>query len=93
MTFIDWSDPEGMFGLLVDHVADERGECSGDPDRQCLLSSLFASLKELQARLPEIPIPALTQKLRELEESAGPEFAGDPVMVHLRECIEELEKV
>ena len=27
MTFIDWSDSEGMFGLLVEFVADECKEC------------------------------------------------------------------
>ena len=31
MTFIDWSDPEEMIGLLTEFVADARIEAGTDP--------------------------------------------------------------
>jgi len=33
MPFIDWSDPDEMFGLLVEFVADEKAEAE-DEDRR-----------------------------------------------------------
>ena len=44
MTFIDWSDPEGMFGLLIEYVADERNESVGDSVRQKFLTQLLIDL-------------------------------------------------
>jgi hypothetical protein len=93
VTFIDWSDAEGMFGLLLDFVADERTECEGDPRRQRFLSVLLAELRTSEARLAEVSTAIVVQGLRDVHESVGPEFAGDAVMIHLRACIEELERV
>lgn len=93
MTFIDWSDSEGMFGLLLDFVADERAECQSDPERQRFLSDLLARLEAVEARLAEVPASIVVHALREILEAVGPEFAGDPVTVHLEDCIEELERV
>ena len=91
MTFIDWSDAEGLFGLLVDFVADERAACSEDPERGRFLSDLLAQLRAVGAELPEIPASAIIHRLRGIHESADPEFAGDAVMVHLDDCMEALE--
>jgi hypothetical protein len=93
VTFIDWSDSEGMFGLLLDFVADKRAECEEDPERQRFLSNLLAQLRTLEARLAGIPASVVVQRLKETYESVGPEFAGDPIMAHLQDCIEELERV
>ena len=93
MTFIDWSDSEGMFGLLLDFVADERAECEEDPERQRFLSDVLAQLRTLELRLAEISASVVIQGLRDAHESVGPEFTGDAVMAHLRDCIEELERV
>lgn len=93
MAFVDWSDPEGMFGLLLDFVADERAECEEDPERQRFLSGLLAQLRPLEAGLAEISAFVLVQELKDAYEFVGPEFASDPVLAHLQDCIEELERV
>ncbi|MEJ2237299.1 MAG: hypothetical protein P8X82_03300 [Gemmatimonadales bacterium] len=93
MTFIDWSDSEAMFGLLLDFVADETAECREDPERHRFLSELLAELRTLEVRLPEIPATVVTQRLRDTHDAVVAEFASDPVMAHLRDCIAELERV
>ena len=93
MTFIDWSDAEGMFDLLVDLVADERAECRQDPERLRFVEDLLAQLRTVEAKLPQIPAAATIQSLEVIHGSADPVFAGDPVMVHLKDCIDELERV
>lgn len=93
MSFIDWSDAEGIFGLLVELVADETTDCQNDPERRRFLADLLAQLRALGARLPRIPVSVAIHRLRDLHESADPEFADDTVIVHLRDCIEEFERV
>lgn len=93
MNFIDWSDAEGVFGLLVDFVADERMECQEDSDRQRFLSDLLAQLRKLEHELPQLPASDAVQRLRDMHDSADSGFAGDPVLMHLGDCIEELERV
>ena len=44
MTFIDWSNPDEMLGLLSEYVADERHEASGDPARESFLAELSDGL-------------------------------------------------
>jgi len=93
VTFIDWSDSEGIFGLLVDFVADETAECQSDPERRRFLSDLLAQLRTLAAQVSGIPASVPLQRLRDIQESVDPEFAGDPVMLHLQDCIEEVQRV
>lgn len=93
MTFIDWSDSEGMFGLLLDLVADERAECEEDPERQRFLSDLLAQLRTVEARSAGISASVVVQELKGAYEFFDPEFVGDPVMAHLQDCIEELERI
>ena len=93
MTFIDWSDSEGMFGLLLDFITDQRAECQQDPERHHFLSELLTQLTAAEARMAETPASAVIQELRDAHESVDREFTGDPVMAHLRDCIEELERV
>jgi hypothetical protein len=93
VTFIDWSDAEGMFGLLLDFVADESSECRNDPERLRFLSDLSAKLRIVESQISEIPVSVVLQRLRDIQESVGPEFANDPVMLHLEDCIEEVQRV
>jgi hypothetical protein len=93
LTFIDWSDAEGMFGLLVELVADERAECQNDPERLRFVEDLLVQLRTLEAKLPQTPGTAAIQRLKDIHESADPGFMGDTVMVHLKDCIHELERV
>jgi len=92
-TFIDWSDAEGMVGLYVELVTDEWTECRDDPERLRFLEDLLGQLRALEAELPEIPVPAVIRRLEDLHEAADPGFAGDPVMVHLSDLVDELEHV
>ena len=92
MTFIDLSDAEGMIGLYVELVADERAECQDDPERLRFVEELLAQLKSTEANLDHVHLSATVQRLKDLHESADYEFANDPVMVHLYDLIEEIEK-
>lgn len=82
-----------MLGLLLDFVADERTDCEGDPERRRFLADLSAQLRGLEARLAETSASVAAQGLKDIYESVGPEFAGDPVMAHLQDCIEELARI
>lgn len=93
MTFIDLSDAEGVLGLLVDLVADETSSSHGDPDRHRFLSDLLAQLQALEQSSPELAPRAVIRRLRDLRRSADPAFANDTVVVHIRDCIEELERI
>jgi hypothetical protein len=91
MTFIDWSDSEEMLGLLCEFVADARGESQYDRGRQSFLSELSDALAELNDVSSEIPLHEATARLREIRDATDPEFAADPAMGHVRDCIDELE--
>lgn len=92
MSFIDWSDPEEMFGLLVEYVVDEAAASHGDPDRARFLSQLSRELGSLAGddlgNADRIELP-----LREIIDSQPREFASDPVMAHLEACLEELHRI
>lgn len=93
MSFIDWSDAEGIYGLLVDFVADEYLECRKDSERRWFLADLLTQLRGLESRLPGVRMAVAIRTLTEIHESADPGFAGDTVVAHLEDCIEELERV
>lgn len=93
MPHLDYSDPEAMFGLLLDWIADERADSQGDPERQRFLSEVLADLRTIEAEFPELPAAAVIQRLKDIHESVDPEFAGDPALLHLQHLIEELERV
>ena len=92
MSFIDWSDPEEMFGLLVDYVADEQGEAE-DSTRRAFLSRLREQLEALQESLEALPPVEMIHALRAVGRSIGDGFETDPVVEHLSACVEELERV
>jgi hypothetical protein len=84
MTFIDWSDSEGMIGLLIEYVVDERNASNADPKRQKFLSELLADLQVEQFNL---------ERLQNIYESIDPEFTNDVVIIHVHDCIEELKRI
>ena len=92
MSFVDWSDPEELFGLLVEYMADERSEAE-DPARRAFLSGLTKQLQDLQPVFETgSPIEA-ADALRAIQGSIGAEFEADPVIEHLSACVEELERI
>jgi hypothetical protein len=92
MSFIDWSDPDDMFGLLLDFVTDELSEAD-DPDRREFLSGLLHALSQLQERFSALTAPEQIEALRAIPFSIDAEFASDPVVQHLEDCATELERV
>ena len=93
MPYIDWSDPEVMFGLLVEYVADERGEAQADPSRRRFLEKLLANLTALQERFGTLPALEGIESLRSIRHAVDGEFENDPVVEHLGACIDELERI
>ena len=93
MTFIDWSDPEEMFGLLQEYVADAKGELRGDGPRRRFLARLSAELDRIGKRFDSMSRSGLIERLRTLHRRQPGEFADDPVLEHLADCIEELERI
>ncbi len=92
MTFVDWSDPEDMFGLLIDYVTDELSEAD-DPARQEFLSAILHSLSQLHQRFSSLSAPEQINALRAIPFSVEDEFASDPVIQHLEDCALELERL
>ena len=92
MSFIDWSDPEEMFGLLVEYVADEQNE-EEESTRRAFLSRLRKQLEELQESFAALPLVEATNALRAIRRSIADEFETDSVVEHLSDCVEELERV
>lgn len=93
MTFINWADSEEMLGLLSEYVADERGEAHGDLPRAAFLTELSAALSDLVERAEDLPAAAVIEQLRAIHRDHDVVFAGDPVLVHVKACIEELERI
>jgi hypothetical protein len=92
MAFVDFSDPEDMFGLLIEYVTDELSDAE-DSGRRKFLSALLESLAELQDEFAAIPLARKVESLRRLHRSVDAEFENDPVVQHLEDCAAELERV
>lgn len=92
MSFIDWSDSEAMFGLLLEYVADEHSEAS-EPTRRAFLSRLTNQLQALLEACDVSTPGAVIGPLRAVHQSIPGEFLGDPVVEHLGACVEELERL
>jgi hypothetical protein len=92
MAFIDWTDPEEMFGLLVEYVADEASE-TREATRRAFLLQLKQRLQTLQEDFENLPTVDVIHALRIIRRSTDDEFANDAVVEHLSACIEELERI
>ena len=93
MTFINWSDPEEMLGLLSEYVSDEKGDPRNDRLRVRFLIDLSADLADLASHAPEMSTDEAIERLRALYDSQSDDFADDPVLTHVEACIDELERI
>ncbi len=93
MSFIDWSDSEEMLGLLAWYVADERIAEQEDRERRMFLHQLSSALMALASHAEELTTQSAIERLREIRDAQPAEFASDPVLVHLEDCIQELERI
>ncbi|MDC8016205.1 hypothetical protein [Tahibacter soli] len=91
MSFIDWSDPEALFSLLVEYVEDERAD-SRDDARRRFLDKLVAQLSDLETQLHRLSDEERSNALREMAAAVDAEFEDDPVVSHLSDCADELER-
>lgn len=92
VSFIDWSDPEEMFGLLVEYVTDEESEAE-DSKRRRFLASLKRQLEDLQQCFGGLPLVECINALRAIHRGVEEDFENDPVVEHLDACVNELERV
>lgn len=81
-----------MLGLLVEWVADERG-AARDSARAEFLAEFSAELSELADRFDETPPEELIASLRALYERRAEDLPGDPALLHLADCIDEMERL
>ena len=93
MSFIDWSDPDEMLGLLAEYVADERVAEQEDRERRMFLHQLESSLTSLISDAQALSTRTALDRLREIYDEQPPEFAADAALVHLEDCIQELERI
>jgi pyruvoyl-dependent arginine decarboxylase (PvlArgDC) len=93
MTFINWSDSEEMLGLLSEYVADERNDSAEDDAREAFLTGLSTELAELTAGSDAMSAEEVSDRLRAIHRSHADDFPGDPVLIHVEACIEELERI
>ena len=93
MTFIDWSDPEEMLGLLSEYVADARNEYDADPARARSLRALLNDLDQLTRGSDGVALDEAIDGLRRIHGSHSGSLAGDPVLVHVGACLAELERI
>ena len=89
MTFIDWSDSEGLFDLLLEFIRDEKNASIGDASRQRFLTELL--LKVMATN--ELASTKATLYLRSIRDSIDDEFKDDPAVLHLNHFMDELERI
>lgn len=92
MSIIDWSDSEEMLGLLAEYVRDERRDAGGDRDRLAFLRELSMSVDALASQA-DAPLSAVRARLQAICDAQSAEFADDAVMVHVRDCLDELSRL
>lgn len=92
MAFVDFTDPEDMFDLLLDYVTDELS-AAADARRRRFLAGLLDSLAELTDRAASMAPAQRIASLRDLQRSVDNEFEDDPVVQHLDDCAAELERL
>lgn len=93
MTTIDWSDPAAMFGLLCEFVAEERVSGAEDEAREAFLAGLLDDLDDLASRFADLTPDETLDELRALRAAQSDDFSGDEVLVHIDDCIVELERL
>ena len=92
MSIIDWSDPEEMLGLLAESIRDEIvAQSRTDHERIAFLRALSKDVHAIASR-DATPNEALAA-LREVSEAQSEDFANDPALIHVNDCIQELERI
>lgn len=86
---IDWSDPEEMLGLLAEYVRDEWLSEHRDRDRARFLRQLSSAIESLT----NLPAGDVIAQLRQIHDTQASEFAEDPALVHVDDCIQELSRI
>jgi hypothetical protein len=89
MSFIDWSDAEGMLDLFQEFVRDEVSECLTDTERRRFLNRLLEDVGSIR----DAKLVDAIARLREIQDSIQGEFSGDPAALHLADLIAELERL
>lgn len=92
MSILDWSDPEEMLGLLIEFLRDELLEETRDRARARFLRTLANDVESLDDRMATSP-HEVRQELRRICDSQRAEFERDPALVHVRDCLAELERI
>ena len=87
MTFIDWSDAEGMVDLFQEFIRDELNDSPSDAERQRFLNQLLEDVGSIR----EAKLVGAIRRLRLIQESIPSEFSEDPATLHLSDLIDELE--
>ena len=91
MSFVDWSDPEALLSLLVEHVEDERADA--DAARRRMLAQLLRQLGEMERDPGTTDAAQRCDTLRQLAAEVDTAFGDDPVVQHLRDCADEFERL
>lgn len=91
MSILDWSDPDEMLGLLVEYLRDELTGTVGDPRRVRFLRALLAGVDQV-VDAGSSPGEAVL-RLGDISAAQPAEFEDDPALRHLRDCVEELERI
>ena len=91
MSFIDWSDPDSLFDMLVEYVSDEKIGAHGNSHREQFLGDLLSKLRDAQGSTQGLP--DVMARLKEIMDSIEEEGRDDPVLDHLTACSEELERI
>jgi hypothetical protein len=89
MSFIDWSDCEGMLGLLVEFISDAKQECDNDAGRSRFLTALLRDVRVLSEQAATLFPENARNELQTIFDSIDQEFQEDPVAIHIKDCIEE----
>jgi hypothetical protein len=93
MTFIDWSDPEEMLGLLTEYVADAWNDSRSDPGRSAALGALLEELTRLIGPSDEVPLDEVIDRLQRIKGRHSDDLGDDPVFRHVEDCIGELVRI
>ncbi len=92
MSILDWSDPGEMVGLLAEYVRDELGQALEDRERAGFLRALSSAVESLASHA-ELPPRETLARLRGIYASQQADFAADQALVHVHDCIQELERI
>ena len=89
MTFMDWSDSEGMLDLLTEFIRSELNASYSDAHRQDFLAEMLVRVDTAN----QAPLANAVNKLRGIRDSIEDEFRNDPVFEHITDLIGELERI